>query len=226
VLHKAKCADTIKHAAEAIIKKAVDRAGAAVDIAEGGLFKTEAALDEMTKEIEENYTRGNPLNKINTICHGQIQLFSDGLNYDEARQIPFTKGGKKRDLVEPLRKLIRIGIERNFVPVEDASHDELEEGEAELPGPTATFVLEKRRARKEFTAKARETATMKVAELRKKKRDEEMEKAVAKQKKKDDAERRKKDAAQKKRQRGRSRRNNWALHLKNRNRAHVFDSPR
>jgi hypothetical protein len=129
---------------------------------------------------------------------GQIQLFSDGLNYDEARQIPFTKGGKKLDLVEPLRKLIRIGIERNFVPVEGASHDELEEGEAELPGPTATFVLEKRRARKEFTAKARETATMKVAELRKKKRDEEMEKAVAKQKKKDDAERRKKDAAQKK----------------------------
>ena len=195
---KAKCADTIKHAAEAIIKKAVDRAGAAVDIAEGGLFKTEAALDEMTKEIEEKYTRGNPLNKIHTTCHGQIQLFSDGLNYDEARQIPFTKGGKKLDLVEPLRKLIRIGIERNFVPVEDASHDELEEGEAELPGPTATFVLEKRRARKEFTAKARETATMKVAELRKKRRDEEMEKAVAKQKKKDDAERRKKDAAQKK----------------------------
>ena len=85
-------------------------------------------------------------------------LYSQGLNYPEAKQIAFTKNGKMIDLEKPLLSLIDLGISRSFLPIEDPEDQDLEDGEMELPGPKAASVIKKRMERSVAKQAARKKA--------------------------------------------------------------------
>lgn len=152
------------------MKKGIDRVNALCEIADGALIKSRQILSDQLLDIDTNYTRGNPLNKKHSTCKTQIQLYSQGLNYPEAKQIAFTKNGQMIDLEKPLLKLIDLGISRSFLPIEDPEDQDLEDGEMELPGPKAASVIKKRMERSVAKQAARKKAMDEYAETKNQKK--------------------------------------------------------
>ena len=95
----------------------------------GALIRSLEDLDSAFQRCYAKYPKKSQLEATHDLCRTQLVLYSAGLRYEEARNVNYTKNGKKLDLRRNVQDLVKKGNERNF-----EENVESDEEEVALPG--------------------------------------------------------------------------------------------